>query len=110
MLVELPSPEDREQRQAQRRFVNQILEARAEELFQFVRAELARVGMERALIGGVFLTGGGGAAAGSVRRGRASAAMPGALRPAGGDPGLAGGDERSGVDARRRAWRCTRPS
>jgi len=40
-----------------RRFINQILEARADELFQFVRAELARVGMDHALIGGVFLTG-----------------------------------------------------
>jgi cell division protein FtsA len=43
---------------AHRRFVNQILEARAEEMFRFVRAELARVGMDRALIGGVFITGG----------------------------------------------------
>ena len=59
VLVELPTPENREPRQAERRFVNQILEARAEELFQIVRAELARVGMDRALIGGVFLTGGG---------------------------------------------------
>jgi len=58
-LVELPTPDNRERRQAQRRFVNQILEARSRELFRFVRAELARVGMERALIGGVFLTGAG---------------------------------------------------
>jgi cell division protein FtsA len=56
-LVELPSPENREPRQAQRRFVNQILEARSRELFRFVRTELARVGMDRALMGGVFLTG-----------------------------------------------------
>ncbi len=56
-IVELPTPDNREPRQAQRRFVNQILEARARELFRFVRAELARVGMDRALIGGVFLTG-----------------------------------------------------
>ena len=59
VLVELPTPEDRAIRYAQRRFVNQILEARAEELFRFVRAELARVSMEHALVGGVFLTGGG---------------------------------------------------
>jgi cell division protein FtsA len=58
-LVDLPTPEDREHRHAQRRFVNQILEARAAELFRFVRSELGRVGMERALNGGVFLTGGG---------------------------------------------------
>ncbi|SPE41721.1 Cell division protein ftsA [Candidatus Sulfopaludibacter sp. SbA3] len=57
VLVELPTPENREPRHAQRRFVNQILEARAEELFQYVRAELVRVGMDRALMGGVFLTG-----------------------------------------------------
>jgi cell division protein FtsA len=56
-LVELPTPHDREPRQAQRKFVNQIIEARARELFQFVRSELARCGMDRALIGGVFLTG-----------------------------------------------------
>jgi len=59
VLVELPTPEDRELRYAQRSFVNEILEARAEELFRYVRAELARVSMERALAGGVFLTGGG---------------------------------------------------
>jgi cell division protein FtsA len=59
VLVELPTVESREPRHAHRRFINQILEARAEELFQFVRAELARVGMDRALIGGVFLTGAG---------------------------------------------------
>jgi len=56
-IVELPSPENRQPRQAERRFVNQIIEARARELFRFVRAELARVGMDRALIGGIFLTG-----------------------------------------------------
>jgi cell division protein FtsA len=57
-LVELPTPETRDPRQAPRKFVNQILEARARELFRFVRTELARVGMDHALLGGVFLTGG----------------------------------------------------
>jgi cell division protein FtsA len=57
--VELPTPEDRETRYAHRRFINEILEARAVELFRFVRAELVRVSMENALVGGVFLTGGG---------------------------------------------------
>ena len=57
--VELPTPENRDHRQARRKFVNQVLEARSRELFRFVRAELARVGMERALMGGVFLTGSG---------------------------------------------------
>lgn len=58
VLVELPMRDGRE-RQAQRRFLNQVLEARASELFRFVRNELARVGMDRCLIGGVFLTGSG---------------------------------------------------
>jgi cell division protein FtsA len=57
-VVDLPTPENREYRHAQRRFINEILQARAEELFRFVRSELTRVGMERALAGGVFLTGG----------------------------------------------------
>jgi cell division protein FtsA len=59
VLVELPTAETREPRQAPRRFVNQILEARARELFRFVKTELGRIGMDRALLGGVFLTGGG---------------------------------------------------
>jgi cell division protein FtsA len=56
-MVDLPTPENREHRHAQRRFVNEILQARGEELFQFVRSELQRVGMEHALSSGVFLTG-----------------------------------------------------
>jgi len=57
-VVDLPTPESREYRHADRRFVNEILQARAEELFRFVRSELVRVGMEHALVGGAFLTGG----------------------------------------------------
>lgn len=56
--VELPAPEGRDTREVPRRLINRILEARAEELFRFVLRELQRVGMERALIGGVVLTGG----------------------------------------------------
>src|SRR6516165_2137118 len=59
VLVELPTAEDRQSREAPRHVVNRILAARTEELFRFVRSEFARVGMERALIGGVFLTGAG---------------------------------------------------
>jgi cell division protein FtsA len=56
--VELPVPEDREGRATTAKFINQVLEARAEELFNLVAAELARVGMRHALLGGLFLTGG----------------------------------------------------
>ena len=56
--VELPTPADREPREEQWKVISRILEARAVELFRFVRDELARVGMERTLDGGVFLAGG----------------------------------------------------
>jgi cell division protein FtsA len=58
-LIEVPSPEERGAREAPRRLLNQILEARAEELFRLMRRELARVGMDQALMGGVVLCGGG---------------------------------------------------
>jgi len=59
IMVELPTTDDRRPREVARNLVNRIVAARAEELFRFVRGEFARVGMERALIGGVFLTGAG---------------------------------------------------
>jgi cell division protein FtsA len=59
ILLELPTRNDRPRRDEKRKLVNGILEARAQELFKYVRSEFARVGMDRALIGGVFLTGGG---------------------------------------------------
>ena len=58
-LIEVPSPEERGAREAPRKLLNQILEARAEELFRLIRRELARVGMDQALMGGVVLSGGG---------------------------------------------------
>jgi cell division protein FtsA len=59
VVVELPTPDSRQSRDAPRKFINQVLEARAGELFQYVRAELTRIGMDRALLGGVFLSGAG---------------------------------------------------
>ena len=58
-LIEVPSPEGRLPREAPRRQLNEILEARAEELFLFVRSELEQVGMEQGLLEGIVLTGGG---------------------------------------------------
>lgn len=58
-LIEVPSAEGRPPREAPRRMLNTILEARAEELFIHVRNELARVGMEHQLLEGLVLTGGG---------------------------------------------------
>lgn len=58
-LIEIPSPEGRAPRETTRRQLNDILEARAEQLFELVQADLAKVGMEQALLEGVVLTGGG---------------------------------------------------
>jgi cell division protein FtsA len=58
-VVEVNSSLEGELRELPRRLLNEIIEARAEELFKYVRRELARVGMDRSLVGGVVLTGGG---------------------------------------------------
>ena len=55
-FVEVASREDRD---VQRRTLNRILESRALDLFQMAQRELARVGMDGALMGGMFLCGGG---------------------------------------------------
>jgi cell division protein FtsA len=57
--VEVPSPGGREPREIRRRLLNEIIEARCEELFQFAHRELVRAGMDRCLGGGVVLTGNG---------------------------------------------------
>ena len=49
----------REDRDVARRTLNFILESRAVDLFQLVERELARIGMDGALMGGMFLAGGG---------------------------------------------------
>ncbi len=59
VFLELPTRDGRPRRDEKRKMVNRILEARAQELFKYVRSEFGRVGMDRSLIGGVFLTGGG---------------------------------------------------
>jgi cell division protein FtsA len=60
--VELPAPTgNREPRVESRVKVNGILQARAQELFDYVLEELKRVGMEHALANGLVLTGGASA-------------------------------------------------
>jgi cell division protein FtsA len=58
-LIEVPSTEDRPSREATRRQLNEILEARAEELFLYVKKELHKIGMEQSLLEGMVLAGGG---------------------------------------------------
>ena len=58
-LIEVPSAEGRRPREARRGELIEILEARAEQLFQFVLAEIRRANMDRQLLEGIVLTGGG---------------------------------------------------
>ncbi len=58
-FIELPFAEGREAREASRKRLNEIIEMRAEELFNLVKKELTRVGMHRSLTSGLVLTGGG---------------------------------------------------
>lgn len=46
-------------REASRKVINEILESRAVELFEMVRAELERAGMQRAIASGLVIAGGG---------------------------------------------------
>ncbi len=58
-LIEIPSPEGRAPREAARSTINEILEARAEELLGYIYEEVRRTGMEQSLLEGAVLTGGG---------------------------------------------------
>ena len=109
-LIEVPSPEGRPPREARRSELNEILEARAEELFLYVRAELQRVGMERNLLEGIVLTGGGAFPQRHVRHGGARFELPGRQRARQRIRRLAGGVEQSGVDDGGGACRCIRRS
>jgi cell division protein FtsA len=63
-IIEIPSAEGRVPREAPRSQLNEILEARAEEIVERVYAEILRVGMEQSLLEGAVLTGGGALLAG----------------------------------------------
>ncbi len=58
-IIVVQSGEEREPVNAPRRRLTEILEARAEELFLYVEAELRYCGMEQSLVEGIVLVGGG---------------------------------------------------
>ena len=57
--IEIPPHNGRPARETRRRDLNEILEARADELFQFILREIIRARMDRSLLEGLVLTGGG---------------------------------------------------
>ncbi len=97
-IIELPSPEGRPPREAPRLELNRILEARAEELFLYVRQEFVqgRVGAGAAERRGADRR--RGAHDRPVRHGRARAELPGAQRSGRRHPGLARGVGRPRLD------------
>jgi cell division protein FtsA len=58
-LIDVPAADGRGSIEITRRQLNEVLEARAEELFLYVRNEAAHAGMDQSLLEGVFLTGAG---------------------------------------------------
>ncbi len=58
-LIEVPGADGRDPREISRWQIVEILEARAEQLFQVIRKEIAQLGMDGNLQEGVVLTGGG---------------------------------------------------
>jgi len=58
-VIEIPPHDGRPAREARRRDLNEILEARAEELFRYILQETIRARMDRSLLEGLVLTGGG---------------------------------------------------
>ncbi len=56
-LIELPSPEGRPPREAPRLELNEVLEARAGELFLYIRQVIARAGMDQGPLNEIVLTG-----------------------------------------------------
>lgn len=58
-VIELPAREGQPQREGSRLKINEVLQSRAHHLFALVKRELARVGMDQVLTGGLVLTGGG---------------------------------------------------
>jgi cell division protein FtsA len=60
-VIDIPTAEGRGMREAPLSQLNEILEARAEEIFERVYEEILRVGMEQSLLEGAVLTGGGAA-------------------------------------------------
>jgi len=96
-LIEVPSPEGRAPREAPRRVLNEVLEARAEELFQFLKEALAAVAMEQNLLEGVVLTGGGSLLVGMCDMAERVLNVPARL-------GLAIGMENWPDEANNAAW------
>ncbi len=98
--IEVPSNEGRTPREAPRKQLNEILEARAEELFIHVGSELVTIGMDQKLLEGVILAGGGAMLNGMCDMAERVLNCPGAQRDPGGHSGFSGRLVHAGVGHR----------
>ncbi len=65
-MIEIEAVNERGGQPISRRLLAQIVEARYEEIFNFVKAELKRSGFEKRIAAGIVLTGGGAAVEGGL--------------------------------------------
>ncbi len=75
-MIELSRVDARAKGAVPRRFVAEIIEARYAEIFEFVEAELKRIGKAGRLPAGAVLTGGGAKIAGVIDRAREELRLP----------------------------------
>ena len=101
-LIEIPSPDGRPSREAHRSELIEVLDARADQLFGFVRAEIQRAGMDRNLLEGVRAHRRRRAAARHVGYGGEEARLHGVSGFRQRDRRLAGGAAQPGVGHRCR--------
>lgn len=74
--IDLFQIDSHETESVSRRYVAEIIEARMDELFRFVDAELAKCGRKGPLYGGAVLTGGGASLPGAVEMAKESLRLP----------------------------------
>ena len=58
-FIQLPAVEGRLAREVPRKELNEIIEARAVEVFRYIKSEISKAGMDQSLLEGVVLCGGG---------------------------------------------------
>src|SRR5258706_2809615 len=74
--IEVPSVGDRPARRLARQTLAEVVEPRYEELFNLIREEFRRTGLQEVMATGIVLTGGGGPTGGGARLPRGSLPPP----------------------------------
>ena len=75
-MFEVPSASDRQRRQISQKALAEVVEARYDELFRLIKAELRRSGLESLIPAGIVLTGGACKVPGAVELAESIFNMP----------------------------------